>query len=69
MCAVRWQSLLKNCTQRINNMVELVDELVLLLEKRLVIKKIELTAQDLDEVRDVLDSVLIKHEEKINGIG
>ena len=50
-------------------MVELVDELVLLLEKRLVIKKIELTAQDLDEVRDVPDSVLIKHEEKINGIG
>ena len=39
-------------------MVELVDELV---------DKIELTAQELDEIRDALDAVLIKYEEQIWG--
>jgi len=49
-------------------MIELVDALVLLIEKQLVLRKIELTVKDLDELRDALDSVLIRHEEKLHGI-
>ena len=48
-------------------MVELVDELVDKIERRLAMSKIELTAQELDEIRDALDAVLIKYEEQIWG--
>ena len=49
-------------------MVELVDELVDTVEARLVKVKIELTAQELNYIKDALDSVLVRYEEKIHGI-
>lgn len=49
-------------------MVELVDEIIDKMERRLAISRIELTAQELDELRDTLDSVLIKYEEHVHGI-
>lgn len=45
-------------------MTELVDELVDIIESKLGKRKIELTAQELDEVRDILDSIIDNHEGK-----
>lgn len=48
-------------------MIELVDKLVDKIERFLITAKVELDQKELDEVRDVLDSVLGKYEEQVYG--
>ncbi len=44
-------------------MVELTDELIDIIESHLEDNGVELNVQELDEIRDTLDSVLDEHKE------
>ena len=50
-------------------MVDLVNELVIMVEKRLAEAKIELTAQEIELIKDVVHIVIDAQEERVNGIG
>ena len=50
-------------------MVELVNEVVAIIEKRLAEAKIELTAKEIELIKDVVHIVIDAQEERVNGIG
>ena len=50
-------------------MVELVNDVIILVEKRLAEYKIELTAQEIELIKDVVHIVIDTQEERVNGIG
>ena len=50
-------------------MVELVDDIVAIVEKRLAEDKIELTAQEIELIKDVVHIVIDAQDWRINGIG
>ena len=69
MCVVKWQNLLKNYIQKRSDMLDLVNEVVIMVEKRLAEAKIELTAQEIELIKDVVHIVIDAQEERVNGIG
>ena len=50
-------------------MVDLVNEVVIMVEKRLAEAKIELAAQEIELIKDVVHIVIDAQEERVNGIG
>ena len=50
-------------------MVDLVNEVVVMVENRLAEAKIELTAQEIELIKDVVHIVIDAQEERVNGIG
>ena len=50
-------------------MPELVEEIVGVIEERLAEAKIELTAQEIELIKDVVHIVIDAQEERVNGIG
>ena len=69
MCVVKWQSLLKNYIQKRSDMLELVEEIVGVIEERLVKANVQLTAQEIELIKDVVHIVIDAQEERVNGIG
>lgn len=65
----KWRNLLKNYTQKRSDMLELVEEIVVVIEERLAKANVQLTAQEIELIKDVVHIVIDAQEERVNGIG
>lgn len=50
-------------------MLELVEEIVGIIEERLAKANVQLTAQEIELIKDVVHIVIDAQEERVNGIG
>ncbi len=50
-------------------MLELVEEIVGVIEERLAKTNVQLTAQEIELIKDVMHIVIDAQEERVNGIG